>query len=127
MANDPLRDAARALMEAVENDENQHGGTLNRETLRLASLLRIELNRKPAAPAGVGDLRKAADLSAVVVEPDGVLKASAVAAVMCEDGEVGLLFLDREGSEFARAPLAFSAVHWLRRQLGSLLEGARRS
>lgn len=48
--SDPLRDAARALMEAVENDENQHGGTLNRETLRLASLLRIELNRKPAAP-----------------------------------------------------------------------------
>ncbi|MCO5091982.1 hypothetical protein [Bosea sp. (in: a-proteobacteria)] len=120
MTNDPLREAARALMEAVENDENRHGGTLNRETLRLASLLRIELNRKPP-------LRKATDLSAVMVEPDGVLKASAVAAVMCENGEVGLLFLDRDSREFARAPLVLSAVHWLRGQLASLIDGAKGS
>lgn len=44
MANDPLRDAARALMEAVENDENQHGGTISRSTLLLASMLRIEIS-----------------------------------------------------------------------------------
>lgn len=125
MANDPMREAARALMEAVESDENQHGGTLNRETLRLASLLRIELNRKPAAPAGVGELRKAADLSAVVVEPDGVLKASAIAAVLCEDGEMGLIGLDQAGAEFVRAPLSPDAASWLIRHLASLIAQRR--
>lgn len=123
MATNPLRDAARALMEAVENDENQHGGTLNLETLRLASLLRIEPGRKP--PANVGELRKAADLSAVLIEPDGVLKASAIAPVLCADGEIGLLGLDQAGAEFVRVPLASDGVRWLIQHLAGLLDQQR--
>jgi len=54
MSNDKLREAARALMAAVECDEEQAGGMLGRDTLRLSSLLRIEIDAADRRDAAVG-------------------------------------------------------------------------
>jgi hypothetical protein len=45
MTDDPLLTAAKALMLAVQDDEERHGGTISRNTLQLASLLRIQVDR----------------------------------------------------------------------------------
>jgi len=45
MPDDPLLTAAKALMVAVQDDEERHGGTISRNTLQLASLLRIQVDR----------------------------------------------------------------------------------
>lgn len=45
MADDPLLTAARALMQAVLDGEERDGGLITRQTLQLASLLRIEIDR----------------------------------------------------------------------------------
>jgi hypothetical protein len=45
MTDDPLLAAARALMLAVQDDEERHGGTISRQTLQLVSLLRIQVDR----------------------------------------------------------------------------------
>lgn len=66
-------------------------------------------------------LVKAPGLSAVLVEPDGILKASAIAVVACENGDFGLLGLDQAGAEFMRAPLSADGVRWLIGRLQDLL------
>lgn len=55
LTDDPLLTAAKALMLAVQDDEERHGGTISRNTLQLASLLRIQVDRaerthQPALP-----------------------------------------------------------------------------
>lgn len=79
MSSDTLREAARALMAAVERDEERAGGMIDRDTLRLASLLRIEINaadRRDAAPSWadmVIGLRSYADaFERTVVSIEGV-------------------------------------------------------
>jgi hypothetical protein len=71
----------------------------------------------------VGALKRAPNLDAVQREPDGVLKPSAIAAVMCADGTIGLLGLDMCGDEFLRAPLTAESARWLIGELGRLVEG----
>jgi hypothetical protein len=66
-------------------------------------------------------IAKTMDLSAVLVEPDGVLKATAIAVVTCENGDIGLLGLDGRGAEFVRAPLSRHGVTWLIGQLQDAL------
>lgn len=69
MTDDPLFTAAKALMLAVQDDEERHGGTISRNTLQLASLLRIQVDRaerahQPALPLAAEPTREERALGA---------------------------------------------------------------
>lgn len=75
----------------------------------------------------VQELHKARDLDAVQREPDGMLKASAIAGVMCTDFSIGVLGLDQRGHEFVRAPLSIEGARWLAGEMTRLANEAERA
>lgn len=88
MANDPLLTASRALMQAVLDGEERDGGLITRETLRLASLLRIEIDRAERKAAETIAERRDR-LGAIIREETGCgLSIASGEAVFCTDARL---------------------------------------